>query len=476
MIAWTIFITIAVLLALLALKGMGWMKARAASASAKVDKYGGSAWTTAESEIDDYVADAKRLWPVLKPMALFWIALATLSGMVALNVYFGLIVGGWKLSVVTLILIVFFSAADLVLAVTAVRGDRGNGEWYEFTEGDRSAGGWALIIICTALSMLVVVLSTGDIHRGVAAQQGVTQSKWSEMQLQVDQMTLQRKLLQDKRTANGGLSRQALEIRAKETAEAADREGQRKKCASKCEQLKKEAQDWAAQAADARTEDELTEKIASMQAQLATADDIKDGSDPVEDFAATVGADYKTFKKWMFIAIGFVFAIVNTLLWLMVGDEAGKARAAEYARRAGIGDQTRKNKFNLPPKYTVPLQPQLALPAPTDGKSGDTIVVNITQQEDMRRRFANDADLLEVDGLFGTLLHPVNDGGTSISELYNAYRKSVLTLNPSARYMTQPTMATKINTITQHRDDVKFSGDGIILGWALKAATAQAAE
>jgi hypothetical protein len=474
MIAWTIFITIAVLLALLALKGMGWMKARAASASAKVDKYGGSAWTTAESEIDDYVADAKRLWPVLKPMALFWIALATLSGMVALNVYFGLIVGGWKLSVVTLILIVFFSAADLVLAVTAVRGDRGNGEWYEFTEGDRSAGGWSLIIICTVLSMLVVVLSTGDIHRGVAAQQGVTQSKWAELQLQVDQMTLARKTLQDKRTANGGLSRQALEIRAKETAEAADREGARKKCATKCEQLKKEAQEWAAQAADARTEDELTEKIAAAQAQLATADDIKDGSDPVEDFAGTIGADYKTFKKWMFIAIGFTFAVVNTLLWLMVGDEAGKARAAEYARRASIGD-SRRASMSMPPKYTAPLEAQALLPAP-DGRTGDTIVVNITQAEDMRRRFANDKDLLEVDGLFGSLLEPMDGGSITKTDLYKLYRVDVLRRDPLARYMTEPTMISKLFTISQHRDDIKVTGDGRVLGWMAKTTAAQAAE
>lgn len=473
MIFWTIFLTIAVLLLLLSLKGMGWVQKRIDRAGAKAERYTGAAWSTAESEIDDYVADAQRLWPVLKAMSLFWIALATLAGMVALNVYFGLIVSGWKISVVTLILIVFFSAADLVLAVTAVRGDRGDGEWYEFKKGDRSSGGWALIAICTALSMLVVVLSTGDIHRGVAARQDVTQDKWSDMQLQLDQAILARKILQDKRTANGGLSRQALEIRAKETAEAADREGLRKRCASKCEALKKEAQDWAAQAADARTEDELTEKIATLQGQLDNADDIKDGTDPVEDFAGTVGADYKTFKKWMFIAIGFTFAIVNTLLWLMVGDEAGKSRAAEYARRAGIGD-TRRNTMGLAPKYTVPLTDQLALPSP-DARSGDTIVVNITQAEDMRRRFANDKDLLEVDSLFGTLLEAIDGGSITKTELYKLYRVDVLRKDSTARYMTEPTMISKLYTISQHRDDIKVTGDGRILGWTAKA-TAIAAE
>jgi hypothetical protein len=473
MLFWTIFIVLAGLVLLLSLKGMGWAKARAAKAGARVDKYAGSAWTTAESEIDDYVSDARRLWPVLHPMPLFWIAMATLAGMVALNVYFGLIVGGWQLSVVTLILILFFSAADLVLAVTAVRGDRGDGAWYEFSNGDRSAVGWTVISICTGLSMLVVVLSTADIHRGVSAKAGVTQNKWSELQLQVDQMTLARKTLQDKRTANGGLSRQALEIQAKETAEAAEREANRKKCASKCEALKKEAQEWAAQAADARTEDELTEKIAAAQAQLGAADDIKDGSDPVEDFAATVGADYKTLKKWMFIAIGFTFAIVNTLLWLMVGDEAGRTRAAEYARRASIGDEKRRT-LSLGPKYLTPATPQGLLPAP-DAKSGDTIVVNITQAEDMRRRFANDRDLLEVDGLFGSLLEPVDGASITKTELYKLYRVDVLRRDSTARYMTEPTMVQKINTISQHRDDVKFTADGRILGWTAKA-TAVAAE
>jgi hypothetical protein len=286
----------------------------------------------------------------------------------------------------------------------------------------------------------------------------------------VDQMTIQRKVLVERRTANGGLSRQALEARAKEATEAADREADRVKCAKECERKKAEAVKWEAQAADARNEDELTEKIASLQAQLANADDIKEGSDPLEDFAAGMGTDYKIMKKWLFIAIGLTFAIVNTLLWLMVGDEAGRARAAEYARRATIGD-TKRQTHGLAPKYTEQLVPQALLPAP--GKAGDTIVVNLSPADQMRNRFANDHDLLEIDGLFGKLITADAAGSITTSELYRLYQVDKLRAG-ATQYMTQPTMVQKISTISQHRDDVRFTADGRILGWTAKVAAVAA--
>lgn len=477
MIFWTIFIVALALAVLTSLKGWAWVRSRGKAVAATVEREGLRAATrarsTLESELDDFVQDAHKVWPSIKGLPLFYIAIVTLTCMVALNVKFGWDRGGHEVSLATIVFILLFSTADVALAVLAVRGDRGTGAWYEFKRDDRKPGERMLIGVFTVMSIFVVIGSTGDVSSQSTARNKVEQSGWQEVQRQLDQKTKLRDELVSRRVANGGMSRESLEVRAKEAKDASDREAERVRCGKKCEELKSEAVKWEAQAADARKEDQLTEEIAVLHGKLKGADTIRDGSDPFEDFSSYAGMSGGQFNKWLFILFGTAFALGNTVLWLLVGDEAGKVRAIEYRRRGEIADSER-NTLGLPPKYTAPLEAQALLAPPKAEGAGDTIIVQVSAAEDMRRRFANDADLLEVDRLFGSLVDPSEGGVVTIAELYKAYQVSKLRTDPNSRYMTQPTMAAKLFTIAANRDDVKVTSDGRITGWTIKKLAAAA--
>lgn len=474
MIFWLIVTVAAAIGILTAIKGWDWVRKRGEKAATKIEKRATRVRTTLESEADDWVREANQLWPSLRGQPLFWIAVVTLAGMLALNVKFGWDRAGSEALLTAVVLVLLFCAADLALAAIAVKGDKGTADWWKLEKNDRPTSEYFLIGMFTALSCFVVMGSTGDVSNATQARMKAEKGNWAEVEKQIEQKTALRDELVTRRIANGGLSREALEARATEARAAADREASRVKCAAKCEGLKAEAIKWEAQAADSRREDTLNEELAVLHNQMRGADTNRAGSDPFADLAAMGGMSETGFNKWLFIIFGWAFAIGNTILWLLVGDEAGRIRRTEAIRRGEIVDQERAT-LGLPPKYTAPLEQPLQLAAPTQA-TGDTIVINM-QAEDMRRRFANDADLLEVDGLFGRLLEANEAAMITISELYKLYQVDQLRRDPNARYMTQPTMSQKLLTITQYRDDVEVTSDARIIGWqAKKTATQEAAE
>lgn len=471
---WLLIVVSLAISVLIAIKGYGWLQKRAASAEKKVSKLAGSARSTLDSELDDWVQAAGFYWPVLRPMPLFWIAVLFAVGMIVLDIAFGLSRGGYAFGVTTVVYILLFVGADLALPVVAVRSDRGKGNWYEVGTPDRSITSSLLISLFTFMSIVVVIGSTSETATLSNANVQATTNSYREINRQIQNKTAIRDSLVETRIAKGGMSREALEIRARETAEAAEREANRKRCGSKCEALKKEAQEWESQAANARKEEELNQELASLTAQLKEAADNRTEGDTLAKFNSDfLGIPEEYTQNWGLTFLGFFFAIGNTVLWLMVGDEAGRARAREYARRAAIADEE-LNTRGKPPRYTVASEATLALPSP-EAKTGDTIIVNV-KAEDMRRRFSNDADLLEADALFGTLLEANEGGMVTTSDLYRLYQIDKLRNDPSARYMTQPTMVSKLFIIAQHRDDIEVTSDGRIIGWTARQASAQAAE
>ena len=465
---WVILFLIVGLTALLALKGWAWTKNRATKLAVEVKRESGLIFEDTESKIDDWVQDAERWWPYLQRNALFWIGCFFTLIMVVLDFDFGVsragLVGG-------IILGSLFMAADLALPFVCIKSDRGRTNWYEFGKSDRSATSWVLICLFTVMSVFVVIGSTAEVATTSGARNVIGNTRYESTLDQIAQWQAER----DKLPVDRGY--EALANLAQATEEAAEREGQRGGCQSKCEALKREAAAYRARANDAKRKEELTQRIAEAQDRLRSMSNVRtdnDGFATVVEGLSSGSVSRDQTERYGLTLFGIALVIGGTLLWMTIADQVKAEMRRERLKRGGLADRMLQNA-GYAPRYSQPEQP-VALIAHQPESNGDTIIVNVAGQ-DMLKLWPNDADLAETNALFGSLLEPVDGGSITIDELYKAYRLSVLNANSSARYMTQVTMAQKLATIAQHRDDVALTADGKIKGWVLvKAEVVEAAE
>jgi hypothetical protein len=445
-----------------------WTAWRTAQAAKPKPRRVGVSFSTTESDIDDQFRNAVSLRPILVKDGLFWLACFLSLIMILLDIQFGVSRGGGSVAAMV-ILSSMFVAADLALPFFAVTGDKGSGsDWWRFDSKDRSYTSWTLIVICTVLSCIVVIGSTGEVSTTTGAQVNIAKVSYEQRLAQLAALQKEHDSIPTETQAPA-----ALQTTADELGKAAEREGERGGCSVKCEALKKQAREAAARAANAKRKDTLRQQITAARADLEG----KAGS--ARNDVDTLGTQFENLSGGLLPAsvvqrdiltvIGLVVVLMTTLLWMVVGDRAQKELAIVAARAAGIADAMR-NTAGLPLKYTVNGSPFAALPAPeATAKAGDTIVVNVAA-EDMRRRYANDPELLETDRLFGSLLMDDETGAVTVADLYRSYRVAVLRERHDARYMTEATMVGKLRTIAQHRDDVSLTADGRIQGWRLRNA------
>lgn len=461
MLLWIIAALAALVVMMLALKAWARMKARPRPVIPL--KQGGMIFETASSQIDDYVIGAERWWPHLRINPVFWVAAFVTGILVALDYHFGISRAGLIFGTV---LGSLFAAADIAIPFVAMRSDAGTANWYEFDRADRDPVSWALIVIFTCMSFVVVIGSTAEVSTTTGAKKDTSAISYGELTKQLAIWQIERDNIKVDRGAD------ALEALAKETAEAAGREEGRKYCGDKCERLKKEAVDYRSRAEDAKRKESLTGKIEAARKQLESGDvDSRMDSDPLATAieAMTFEAIKRdSVRRYGLTVIGILIVITSTLLWMVVADGLGAAIARERSRRGEIADATRASA-GLPPRYTKPEAPValLAPPSTTTTAAADQIVINVSSV-DMRKRYSNDPQLLETDSLFDKLLLKADGGAVSFDGLYRAYQVAILTADPNARYMTQPTMAQKLLIIARNRDDVRVTADGNILGWVLK--------
>lgn len=425
---------------------------------------GGIVFETTASTIDDYVSAAARWWPHLKWQPTFWVAAFITAILVVLDFHFGYSRGGWA---GLFVLGSLFAAADIAIPFVAMKSDKGVARWHELDARDRDPVSWALIVIFTCMSFVVVIGSTAEVASTTGAAKDVGKLSYEEDVRQIGIWQAERDAIRVDR------GYQALADLADATEKASEREGGRTRCGDKCEKLKQEAADYRARAADAKRKEELTGKIEAAKARLSSGQgsEARLDADPLATAIDGMTGGFvrrEQVRRYGLTVIGVLIVITSTLLWIVVADGLGAEIARERARRAEIADATRA-AAGLPLKYTSPAAPVALIAGPqTAERQPDTIVINLAADA-MRKRFANDADLLETDGLFGTLIERADGGSVTISALYRAYQIAVLTADPSRRYMTQPTMAQKLLTIAQHRDDVRITAEGMILGWVLKS-------
>lgn len=450
----------AIAAALLILKMWAWRRSAAAD-PAPVP--GGLIFETTASQIDDYVREAERWWPHLRVQWLFWIACLLTSILIVLNYHFGYAQGGW---IGFAVLGSVFALADIAIPIIALSSDKGVSKWYRFETADRSISAHFLIWMCTSMSLFVVLASVSDLASTTGARRDVQKLSYEETLRKIATWQQER----DKIPVDRGFD--ALDSLAKATEEAAERESGRIRCGDKCEKLKKEAADYRARAEDAKRKERLTGMIEAAKAQLEAGGshsqtlDTNSMATVIEGVSGGLVTRDQARRFWL-IPLGFGFVILSTVLWMMIADALGFAIARERARRGEIADATRA-AAGLPLRYTSaePIA-MLTGPATTTTAERDSITINISQAN-MRERYKNDAQLLETDNLFGTLMSQADGGSLTIEALYRAYQVAILTADPNARYMTQPTMAQKLMTIAQHRDDVQITADGVLRGWILK--------
>ncbi len=466
MLFWLIVIFATALGVLVALKGWAWVKNRANTLGDRIEKRGGLLWETAESEIDDFVAEASKYRPYLEKMLLFYVGLFLTALMIAFDIKFGFSRGGFTFS--GLVLALLFVAADLALPVVTLRSDKGTAKFWKLAASDRDPISWSLIVMCTLLSVFVVIGSTSEVANTTGAKTKISQLTYQQKIENIGRWKAEIARLPEDRGYT------ALKALADSTAEAAERESKRKYCGSKCERLKKEAAQYEARAADAKRKEELAQRIAAAELYLKNMGDARTDSDPFANTVSTFsnGAVSKdAASKYSTTLFGLIAVFICTLVWLRVADQANAQMRQEYLRRGAIGDAKRR-ELNLPAKFLTEEGAGAASTEAPPALPGDTIVVNMAA-EDMRRRYKNDPHLLAVDTLFGTVLVEDEDGATPTTDLYKQYREIQIKAG-ELQFMTPPVMAQKLSIIAKERDDVALTADGRILGWSLKSQTDEA--
>jgi hypothetical protein len=437
---------------LLALKLWASMKAKPRAAPRAT----GMLYETSASKIDDFVESSADWWPHLRVMPLFWVASFFSAILLVLDYHFGISYAGPNQMALGIMIGSMFAAADVAVPFISLKGD---------VDERRGAASWVLLVLFTIASFLVVIGSTAEVSTTTGARNDAGVISFKDNQKLLTQRQTERDSIPVDRGA------QALFDLADATDKAAGREGGRVKCAAKCEELTKQATDYRARAQEAKRKEQLTAEIEQIKTRLAggTSNEQRLDSNPMASAleGMTAGALSRDgVQRYGLTVIGLFLVAGLTILWVMIGNHLAEEIAWERNRRGEIADAAR-SQHGLTAKYTAPLG-QLLLPAP-NGKEEvpGNVTINV-QAADMRKRYANDEQLLETDSLFDKLLLKGEDGQVTIAALYRAYQVMVLSSDPNCRYMTQPTLAAKLIIIAQNRDDVRVTADGVIQGWVLK--------
>lgn len=447
------------LLLLLALKA--W--ARRPAPAAATAPMRGFEFSSVAVQIDDEVAAAERWWPHLQRSILFWVAAFFTAILLLLDFHFGYSRGGWG---GFFVLGSLFAAADVAIPIIALQMELAPVAFTEIERRLRPLLSWTLLIGCTAMSCIVVIGSTAELSTTIGAAKDVEAVDYKTTMANIERWEKERDSIPVDRGAK------ALDELGKATAEAAEREKDRKFCGPKCEKLKNEAADLKARADEARRKERLTGDIEAAKAKLqggGGVSSVRLDSDPLATAVDALSGGYLPrtgVQRYAATVIGVLLVCLVTIVWIIVGDGLAYSIRREIKRRGAIADEARAN-LGLPRKYTA-VEPAGLLAAPDVAAKADPgITINISAA-DMRKRYAHDPALLATDGLFDSLLERADGGRVSFADLYRAYQVAVLTADPNARYMTQPTMAAKLLVISQHRDDVRVTADGFVVGWVLK--------
>lgn len=382
------------------------------------------------SDADDYVARAHALWPALRGEILFYCTI--ISGAVALALA---IVGAgaitnyiWWLWALLIGLAVIINVMQWAVAVL---GDGGRGEWYEMKGGDRPRWHWPFFAGLVVVSSIFAISGAATIANYMNTSSRIVVSNLGSMSEDITRLEGERdaRLARLNQSEGKGYSVGALQAKALETEQAAEREAARVRCGSRCEALKAEAVKWRALAETALSIRKLDEQIAEKRGALtaigaagtARDDDAPHATIIERMTAGTVQREQAA--TFLPIMMGIAAVIIDQVLLLMLGDRVGRYRMAEYRRRAEAANAWLRNA-GLPERYTVDHAGEVTdtkLLAAPEGAGGESIHIDLT--ESAAAKIEKSPRLQQVDNLFNAVFIRSEGHKIPIGRAYELFAK-----------------------------------------------------
>lgn len=414
---WMLIAVACLVLILGSLKGFAWIKSesggKTSDQSQPVTK---KQFTAAWTDIDAFVADADVWWPFLRSNPYFWVGVVTSTILVLFAA-----AGGWSLGNGSVfygaLMVLVFCIVNVGQAAVSLSGDRGTADAHEFDASDRSSGSWALLWLLLLLNFFGSFVGAQSVGSTMSTQAQIQAGSVQDLMDERIRTQKALEILNTRRMQAGGLSLEALQTKATETAEAAEREANRVRCASKCEALKAEAAKWKALAADAMRERKLGEHLAVLNDKLSSDSYAKTEANPagrtLEEMTAGAITE-KQFAKHSVMIFLWLVSIIDFMLWLKAGDVTGSARRKEFMRRAEIANENLVN-IGLKPRYIVPSQ--TVIEAGTG--EGDTVIMSIEADPD--EIISRSDQLKDIQALFRDAMREAEDKNIAFGLLYNIY-------------------------------------------------------
>ena len=459
---WVFLLVAGAVLMLASLKAWAWLKSRAQSAPVESGTTTTRTYTTAWTDIDAFVAEADVWWPFLKANPYFWIGVCTSTILVAFAA-----AGGWQFGNGSIVYgtlgVAIFCFVNVAQAIVSLSGDRGKADFHEFDSSDRSSASWALLWLLLLLNFFGSFVGAQSVGSTMSTQAQIASGSVQDLMSDRERTKQAIEILNTRRMQAGGHSLEALQAKAQETAEAADREAQRVRCASKCEALKAEATKYKALAADALRERKLGEHLAVLNDKLGSDEFAKTEANPSGRTLEEVTGGYiteKGFAKHSVMFFLWFVSVVDFLLWLKAGDVTGSARRKEFLRRAEIANENLVN-LGLQPRYVVPQQTVL------EAEKGDASTVVLAIEADPSAIIAASDQLQDVQSLFADALRADEGKAVPFGLLYNVYAERARIAGRTG-WMTLPKF---LDAIRRYCELKKIDHAGSALqGWKLSVA------
>lgn len=393
-------------------------------------------WTDA----DKYVAEAHHLWPALRGQMLFYCSIVSGLIVVSLSVFGAAAIANyvWWLTGLLVALSITMNIAQWVVGVT---GDTGRGEFYEFNTGDRPLWHWPFFAGLVVVSSLFAIAGSATIANYLNTSSKIVVGSLTAMGDDIERMEAKRdaQITALNNSEGKGLPLGALQAKALELEQAAEREAARVRCGPKCEELKREAVKWRALAETALSIKKLDEEIEQKRGALTAIGETGGARDDPAPHGTiiermTMGAvEKEQAATFLPILFGVAAVIIDQALLLMLGDRVGRYRMQQYRIRAEAANAWLVNS-GLPPRYTISsegiVEDTKALPAP--GSTGDTI--NIDLSESALAKIEKSPRLKEIQALFDAVLIPSDAHKISIGKAYELFAK-IKSEQGHAKYM-----------------------------------------